>query len=195
MHVGRESLHLRVARALVVAAVLVFAAACGSAPAGPTQPSAGRETRDRVVQDYLAGLEQRDGLAIASLVSPRVDATEDIGRVLASDGGARLSDVTIALAGRVRRDIRRGYCQRDRAERGQARDQGSHRSRRWSLLSRSRRGDTERLGGRRRKPITVGCGSPVGWVGSAVSSETRLESQTSLFRVINRLCLTAADYH
>jgi hypothetical protein len=96
MHVERQSLHLRVARALVVAAVLVFPAACGSAPAGPTQPSAGRETRDRVVQDYLAGLERRDGLAIASLVSPRVDATEDIGRVLASDGGTRLSDVTIA---------------------------------------------------------------------------------------------------
>ena len=83
-------------RALVVAAILVLAAGCGSAPAGPTQPLAGRETRERIVQDYLAGLERRDGPAIAWLVSPRVDAAADIRRALASDGGMRLREVTIA---------------------------------------------------------------------------------------------------
>ena len=84
------------ARTLVVVTLLVLAAACGAGPPGPTDPLAGRETRDLVVQDYLAGLERRDRAAIESLVSPRVDATRDIQRVIGEDGGGRLSDVTIA---------------------------------------------------------------------------------------------------
>ena len=89
-------LHVRATGTLLVVTLLVLAAACGSAPPGPTQPVAGRETRDVVVQDYLAWLERGDGPAIASLVSPRVDATQDIQRALISDGGKRLSGVTIA---------------------------------------------------------------------------------------------------
>ena len=96
MHTERRGPLTRVTRTLVVVALLVFVAACGSSLHGPTQSLPGRETRDLVVRDYLAGLERRDGAAIASLVSPRVDATRDIQHVLAADGGRRLSDVTIA---------------------------------------------------------------------------------------------------
>lgn len=96
MHAEPRGLLERVTTTLVVVTLLVLIAGCGSSLPGPTQPLPGRETRELVVQDYLAGLERRDGPAIESLVSPRVDATRDIQLALAADGGRRLSDVTIA---------------------------------------------------------------------------------------------------
>ena len=96
MRDARPTRWLMVTLAIAAVVLLAIAAACGSPPPGPSQALAGRETRELVVRDYLAGLERRDGPAIASLVSPRVNATADIQRALAADGGQGLSDLTIA---------------------------------------------------------------------------------------------------
>lgn len=84
-------------RLAVWVGLLVLVAACSGAPAGPSASLAvlGRDSRDLVVQDYLAGLERGDAVAIASLVSPRVDATRDIAAALRTYGGQRLRDVTV----------------------------------------------------------------------------------------------------
>jgi hypothetical protein len=76
--------------ATIVAAVLL--AGCGSAA---QVPGGGRDSKEALVDAYLAALQAGNSNAMLLLVDPRVDARSDVAAVLQKNGGQRLADAKV----------------------------------------------------------------------------------------------------
>ena len=75
--------------ATLVAAVLVV----GCAPTAQV-PGGGRDSKEALVDAYLAALQADNSNAMLLLIDPRVDARSDVVAVLEKNGGQRLADPT-----------------------------------------------------------------------------------------------------
>ena len=78
---------------VVMASTLV---SCGVAESTPSAGLRGADTRESLVDAYLAAVAARDIPALTALTDPAVDARTDIVTLVGSSGGANLPNRTIS---------------------------------------------------------------------------------------------------
>jgi hypothetical protein len=80
---------------LAILTLILVLAGCATPESTRPPLLAGGATRDAVIDAYLLGLEHRNASVLSALVSPEVDAHQDVAAVLARYGGLRLTGRSI----------------------------------------------------------------------------------------------------